>query len=43
VFYRLRAEANWHRMFMELVQDFNEADIAARQHAALVEAGVPIG
>lgn len=41
VFYRLRAEANWHRMFMELVHDFDEAAIAARQKAALEQAGVP--
>ena len=41
VFYRLRAEANWHRMFMELVHDFREEDVAARQQAALVTAGVP--
>jgi predicted unusual protein kinase regulating ubiquinone biosynthesis (AarF/ABC1/UbiB family) len=41
VFYRLRAEANWHRMFMELVHDFSEAEIAARQQAALIEAAVP--
>ncbi|QYU68294.1 AarF/ABC1/UbiB kinase family protein [Leptolyngbya sp. 15MV] len=43
VFYRLRAEANWHRMFMELVHDFDEATITARQAAALAEAGVPNG
>jgi predicted unusual protein kinase regulating ubiquinone biosynthesis (AarF/ABC1/UbiB family) len=43
VFYRLRAEANWHRMFMELVHDFDEAAIAARQQAALDQAGVPKG
>lgn len=41
VFYRLKAEANWHRMFMELVSDFDEQTIAARQAAALQEAGVP--
>jgi len=41
VFYRLRAEANWHRMFMELVHDFDEAAIAARQQAAIEAAGVP--
>jgi len=41
VFYRLRAEANWHRMFMELVGDFEEVKIAARQKAALEAAGVP--
>jgi predicted unusual protein kinase regulating ubiquinone biosynthesis (AarF/ABC1/UbiB family) len=43
VFYRLRAEANWHRMFMELVHDFEEAKIAARQRDALLAAGVPTG
>jgi predicted unusual protein kinase regulating ubiquinone biosynthesis (AarF/ABC1/UbiB family) len=43
VFYRLRAEANWHRMFMELVGDFDEAAIHARQQAAIAEAGVPAG
>ena len=41
VFYRLRAEANWHRMFMELVQDFEEQAVAQRQRAALEAAGVP--
>ncbi len=41
VFFRLRAEANWHRMFMELVEDFREEDVAARQQAALEAAGVP--
>ncbi len=43
VFYRLRAEANWHRMFMELISDFNEQTIQDRQAAALAEAGVPKG
>lgn len=41
VFYRLQAKANWHRMFMELVSDFDEEAIAARQAAAISEAGVP--
>ena len=41
VFLRLRAEHNWYRMFHELVDGFNTADVAARQHAALAEAGVP--
>ena len=41
VFLRLKAQLNWHRMFMELVQDFNEAELAARQAAALAEARVP--
>ncbi|MGG5809939.1 ABC1 kinase family protein [Falsiroseomonas sp. CW058] len=43
VFYRLQAKANWHRMFMELVHDFDEHAIAARQAAAIAEAGVPAG
>jgi predicted unusual protein kinase regulating ubiquinone biosynthesis (AarF/ABC1/UbiB family) len=41
VFLRLRADLNWHRMFQELVADFTEAGLAARQAAALAEAGVP--
>jgi predicted unusual protein kinase regulating ubiquinone biosynthesis (AarF/ABC1/UbiB family) len=43
VFYRLRAEANWHRMFMELIEDFEEEAVAERQRAALAAAGVPAG
>ncbi len=41
VFLRLRAEHNWFRMFHELVDDFRTEDVAARQAAALAEAGVP--
>lgn len=41
VFFRLRAELNWHRMFNELIQDFNEQELAQRQAAALLEARVP--
>jgi predicted unusual protein kinase regulating ubiquinone biosynthesis (AarF/ABC1/UbiB family) len=41
-FLRLKAELNWHRLFHELIDDFNEADLAARQEAALAEAGVPL-
>ncbi len=41
VFLRLKAEMNWHRMFMELVEGFNEGELAARQAAAIAEAGVP--
>ncbi len=41
VFVRLRAEQNWFRLFHELVDDFNTEDVAARQAAALLEAGVP--
>lgn len=41
VFLRLGAELNWSRMFHDLIGDFNEATLAARQAAALAEAGVP--
>jgi predicted unusual protein kinase regulating ubiquinone biosynthesis (AarF/ABC1/UbiB family) len=41
VFFRLRAERNWHRMFNELIDGYNEADLAARQAAAMAEARVP--
>jgi predicted unusual protein kinase regulating ubiquinone biosynthesis (AarF/ABC1/UbiB family) len=42
VFLRLRAEINFHRLFNELIDGFDEAIMTARQNAALVEAGVPI-
>ena len=41
VFLRLKAEQNWYRMFHELIEGFSTAAVAARQTAALVEAGVP--
>lgn len=41
VFWHLRAEINWHRLFHELVDDFDESVLAARQRAALSRAGVP--
>ena len=43
VFFRLRAQANWHRLFMELVEDFSEQAVADRQAAAVKAAGVPTG
>ncbi len=42
VFLRLGAKLNWHRMFHELIEGFNEEELAARQAAALAEAGVPV-
>jgi predicted unusual protein kinase regulating ubiquinone biosynthesis (AarF/ABC1/UbiB family) len=42
VFLRLGAKLNWHRMFHELIDGFNEAELATRQSAALSEAGVPV-
>ena len=41
VFLRLKAELNWSRMFHEMVEGFNADELAARQTAALAEAGVP--
>jgi predicted unusual protein kinase regulating ubiquinone biosynthesis (AarF/ABC1/UbiB family) len=41
VFLRLKAELNWSRLFHDLIADFRTEDLAARQAAALAEAGVP--
>jgi hypothetical protein len=41
VFMHLKAELNWYRMFHALIDDFDEAVLAARQQAALAAAGVP--
>ena len=41
VFMHLRAEVNWHRIFHELIDRFDEARLATRQAAALAAAGVP--
>jgi predicted unusual protein kinase regulating ubiquinone biosynthesis (AarF/ABC1/UbiB family) len=41
VFLRLRCEMNWHRLFMEMVEGHDTAELAARQAAALQDAGVP--
>ncbi len=41
VFVRLRAQQNWYKLFHELVDNFNTAQVAERQAAALTEAGVP--
>jgi predicted unusual protein kinase regulating ubiquinone biosynthesis (AarF/ABC1/UbiB family) len=41
VFLRLGAELNWSRLFHGLIEDFDSDKLAARQAAALAEAGVP--
>ncbi len=41
VFLRLGAELNWSRMFQEMIEGFKTDEVAARQAAALAEAGVP--
>jgi predicted unusual protein kinase regulating ubiquinone biosynthesis (AarF/ABC1/UbiB family) len=42
VFLHLKAEINWYRLFHELIDDFDETALAARQAAALTAAGVPL-
>jgi predicted unusual protein kinase regulating ubiquinone biosynthesis (AarF/ABC1/UbiB family) len=41
VFMHLKAEINWYQLFHELIDDFDEATLAARQRLALDAAGVP--
>jgi hypothetical protein len=41
VFLRLKAEINWHRLFHELIADFDVKRLAKRQAAALKSAGLP--
>ena len=43
VFLRLKAELNWSKLFGELIADFDADTMAARQAAALSQAGVPGG
>ncbi len=43
VFMRLKAEINWHRLFHELIEDFDAGELAKRQKAAMRTAGVPEG
>ncbi|MBV9153461.1 MAG: AarF/ABC1/UbiB kinase family protein [Alphaproteobacteria bacterium] len=42
VFLHLKARINWHRLFHELIDNFDEAVLARRQSAALEHAGVPL-
>jgi hypothetical protein len=41
VFLHLQATINWHRLFHELIDDFDEEVLAERQRRALEAAGVP--
>jgi predicted unusual protein kinase regulating ubiquinone biosynthesis (AarF/ABC1/UbiB family) len=41
VFMHLKAEVNWHRLFEDLIQDFDADALARRQKAALDACGVP--
>jgi hypothetical protein len=40
VFIHLRASINWHQLFESLIDDFDVDTLAARQQAALGEAGL---
>jgi predicted unusual protein kinase regulating ubiquinone biosynthesis (AarF/ABC1/UbiB family) len=41
VFMHLKAEINWHRLFHELIDDFDVDELGRRQQAALATAKVP--
>ncbi len=41
VFIHLKAEINWHRLFHELIEDFDPTELEKRQKKALAAAGVP--
>ena len=41
VFMHLKAEVNWHRIFHDLIDAFDETALAKRQKAALKAAGLP--
>ena len=40
VFIHLRASINWHRLFEGMIEGFEKDELAARQQAALAEAGL---
>lgn len=42
VFFHLKAEINWYRLFHELIADFDVETLAKRQTAALTASGLPL-
>ena len=42
VFMHLRAEINWHQLFMKLIEDFDVAALEARQREALEAQSLPL-
>jgi predicted unusual protein kinase regulating ubiquinone biosynthesis (AarF/ABC1/UbiB family) len=42
VFTRLRAEINWHRLFEELIEEFDVEGVRRRQQAALAACDLPL-
>ena len=41
VFTHLKAEINWHRLFHDLIDDFDEKALAERQRKVLVRFEIP--
>ena len=42
VFIHLKARVNWHKLFNELIADFDQDELAKRQAAILKKHGVPL-
>jgi hypothetical protein len=42
VFTHLKAEINWHRMFHDLIDDFDEKELAKRQKKMLAAFDIPL-
>ncbi|MBT7488481.1 MAG: AarF/ABC1/UbiB kinase family protein, partial [Rhodospirillales bacterium] len=42
VFMHLKAEVNWHRLFHDLIDHFDEETLKVRQSKTLMKAGVPL-
>ncbi|HET6468636.1 MAG TPA: AarF/ABC1/UbiB kinase family protein, partial [Geminicoccaceae bacterium] len=42
VFLHLKAEINWHRLFMELIEGFDVAELERRQTKLLGELDLPL-
>ncbi len=42
VFMHLQAEVNWHQLFMELIEGFDEQQLTARQAEALEAQDLPL-
>jgi hypothetical protein len=42
VFFHLKAEVNWYRLFHELIADFDVDALAQRQATALEAVGLPL-
>jgi hypothetical protein len=40
VFLHLKSEVNWHRLFNELIEDFDVKTLEARQKKALKQFGI---